>query len=173
MSLPVRPFRFQPCPACCHVCQACLAGDAPDELTVTFADLINAGGCADCVNGNGTWVLAKQGDCLPVQWFNGVWVSYQNYQGSFPDVHMCQCAFQQAMLVISLQVAWNYGGVAGQRAVLITIGNSLGCLAVSFLRLEQNQTEPFDCEGFSSLSVPYSNSGLYCSSPGATCQLSS
>ena len=172
MSLPIRPFRFQPCAACCHVCQACLSGDAPDELTVTFTGIQGNSYCQDCGNANGSWVLEKQGDCLPVQWGN-VWVSYQNYQGSFPNVNMCKCAYVQATLEISLQVAWNYGGVAGQRAILVTIGNSLGCLAVSFLRLEQNQSEPFDCEGFSNLNVPYSGAGLYCGSPGATCQVSS
>jgi hypothetical protein len=168
MSLPVRPFRFQPCAACCHVCQACLNGDVPGELTVSFAGVQDAQNlCPDCGNANGSWVLQASGDCLPVQWFNGVWVSYQNYQGSFANVDMCGSGLE-----IFLQVAWNYGGVSGQRAILVTIGNSVGNVQVSFLRLEQNQSQPFDCQAFSSLDVPYSGSGLWCSSPGATCSVS-
>jgi hypothetical protein len=165
--------RFNPCPnPCCAECQACLGGQYPAELTVTFASLVNGQWCEDCVNANGAWVLQQSGSCSLVQWPNGVYVSYQNYQGSFPTVNMCQCAGQQATLDVSLVIAWNYGGVQGQRAVAVSIGNSLGCLNVSFFLLEQNQSGPFDCQGFAGLSVPYSGSALFCASPNATCEVS-
>jgi hypothetical protein len=171
MTLPVRPFRFMPCPACCIVCEACKDQQYPAELTVTFAGVANGGGCNDCGNANGAWVLQADGSCMTADW-NGVIQSVQNYQGAFPSVNMCQCAYQQATLEIFLQIGWNYGGVAGQRAIAVAIGNNLGCLSVQFLLLEQNQTEPFDCLALTSVLLPYVDAGLYCGSPAATCEVS-
>jgi hypothetical protein len=181
MSLPVRPFRFMPCAACCHKCQACKDGIYPDELTVTLSGIVNGGGCSDCVNANGAWVLQKAGDCSETWWGiagpppplgGAVWQSLQNYQGSFPSVNMCQGAGGQGTLTIFLQIGWNQNGVAGQRAIVVHIGNNLGYVNVEFRLLQQSQTEPFDCPGLSSLSIPYQGAALYCGSPGATCSVS-
>jgi hypothetical protein len=83
---------------------------------------------------------------------------------------MCSCAGQQATLVITLQVFWNYNSVAGRRAISAAIQNSLACLDVAFFLAEDNQTDAFDCMNLSGLVLASQGPwGGYCISPGATC----
>ncbi len=170
--------RFQPCTYCCPPCQACKDGNAPAELTASFAGITNgSGACSDCVGANGSWVLQKSGGCVQLEWFNYVPVSRQFYHGAFPGVSMCECGFQAATLVIDLEIEWNQNGIPGQRAITVIVGNSLGCLQIRFALVETGQTEPYDCTNLSSLSIPPVwdplDPGEYCDWSAGSCQVSS
>lgn len=167
------PWLFNPCPTCCGSCEACKGKVYPNELTVTLAGIANSnppGGCTDCPTANGTWALARLGDCLAVE-IDGVVQSTQWYQGQFLDVDMCFCGVTPAKLQIDLSITWNAGGVAGRRVLQVVVGNTGQCIAVTFRLQQDDQEEPFDCEALDNISLPYQGAGVWCVSPGATCRV--
>ena len=176
------PFKFQPCSYCCTECEACKDNQYPQQLTIVFTGVQNSpngppyfNGCTDCANVNGPtgWVLTKNSNCISgYNSYGRCWVSGITYEGDFPAENMCTCAYQQATLTISLEIWWNYGGVPGKRVILVSIGNSRGCLAINFYGEEINQSEPLDCTKLNGVPVlTFSGGGAYCASPGATCSV--
>jgi hypothetical protein len=167
-------FRFLPCPSCCRECLACKDKQYPEELTVTIAGVVDdtwPGGCRDCHRVNGSWALPRNpAGCQGVD-RDGVYQSSIEYHGEFPDVPMCVCGDGQATLELVLHIYWNYAGVRGRRRMELNVGNSRGCLSVAFALVEDDQSEPWDCQGLVGVPLNYQGAGAYCSSAGATCQV--
>jgi hypothetical protein len=164
-------------PCCCCHCIACKDGRFPDELTVILDGLVDddwGGGCLDLHKANGAWTLSRDpAGCLCQTMWTGVPQSTINYVAEFPNVDMCVCGDGQATMMLVLQVTWNLNGVAGRRHVLVGLGNSKACLAINWELVETDQTEPYSCESFANLPIPFKSHGAYGGgSTDSTCKVS-
>jgi len=158
--------------------------------------------CSDCVDINGSWVVQKQteypfgpGTRMPdgCVWFEhvlettgivgvyaieSIMASEIHYRAEFPAVNLCKDTYdQQGTLIIEAHIHWNEGywndAAPGRRSITVIISNTLANVRVVFERVEDNQTEPFDCANFDGLVLDYNatESGLLCPSPDATCEV--
>jgi len=166
-------------PCCCQVptCEACKDNIYPDNLAVTIRDMSNGGGCTDCTDLNDeTFILPKTSNCVGTS----PGVQGVTYSAEFPAYDACTCGGYAAVLVITLIVQWNFGGVVGTRRVSISIGNhapgtALYCYIGLFDLIETAQSEPFDCDSWGTpdpLILPYTDcpSG-FCNSSAATVEV--
>lgn len=150
-------------------CTACKDGIHPAELTVTFAGITNDE-CEECLQVNTGWTIPIFGSCFNL----GATEDYQAYHERF-DVDICE----DNQLNIQINIYWNRQEVSGARQIAMTVysmWNNLDPhtqLMAYFALYETSQSEPFDCENFSSLDIPlYTGYNGACDTTGASALLS-
>lgn len=148
-------------------CTACKGGVHPTELTVTLADIANGGDCTTCTNANDDWTVPAFGSCTELPDAE----DHQQYKDTF-SVTICD----DTSLVIIVNIWWNRSGTAGTREVEVNVYSLPAAptdLYVVFRKTETGQSEPFDCQNFSSFDVPLVlDQGSTCDGSAATCALS-
>lgn len=139
------------CPGmgCPGDCSVCTGGTAPANIQVVLSGITNAGlgGCTDCSNLDGTYLLTYAGEVSSgvCHWILGINID-TNCTGGPINWNIIE-AFTAPGGLFTVRI--RYSGATG----------------VSFI-----DTSPdYDCLNWSSYSVPYSGSSGYCIGSSATC----
>jgi len=158
---------------CCpggFACIACKGGVYPPNLSLTIAGVGNAF-CNDCGNVNDTFIIPIT-QCCGLTWPEcgpppeGSGQSNAHYFAGFGDVAICTTM----LISVRAVVWWNRDNVAGRREIQVNV-EWAGIPIIVWRLTENGQDDPFDCEAFDSLNIPFSGIGIECAGT-PTCLLS-